>query len=141
MTENRKRSSTKGLNFVQFGWCWAIPSFVTSGFSLTGTSEQIGFRTVRASACHPNAADDLLLRGRRMSTSFCHRTFEYLHKVQGPGTFQQLLFQVEDPHSDKKNRPVSEYCQKVYWTTLVQDGHLPNGQNDHFGQNDLIIPN
>ena len=40
------------------------------------------------------------------------------------------------PESRAWNRQSMEWprcCRKVYWTKLVQ-----NGQNDHFGQNDLI---
>ena len=34
---------------------------------------------------------------------------------------------------DTQCRAWPRYCRKVCWTKMVQ-----NGQNDHFGQNDLI---
>ena len=50
------------------------------------------------------------------------RTWEH-----GPGTLRKLL------SSCSFSREWPQYCRKVYWTKMVQDG-----PNDHFGQNDLI---
>ena len=39
----------------------------------------------------------------------------------------------EGRHTISIDREWPRYCRKVYWTKMVQ-----NGQNDHFGQKDLI---